>query len=64
MKSKQMKFGKFEQEQIKQAAMVLSEIMLSKLDEGREIAELEIVNNVENENRQVTFSVIAKTTKP
>ena len=64
MSSKQMKFSDNEQEQLTKAVVTISEILLNKLDEGRETAELEVENIIENENRKVVFNVIAQTIKP
>ena len=64
MSSKQMKFSDNEQEQLIKAVVTISEILLNKLDEGRETAELEVENIIENENRKVVFNVIAQTIKP
>jgi hypothetical protein len=64
MGSKQMKFSDNEQEQLTKAVVTISEILLNKLDEGRETAELEVENIIENENRKVVFNVIAQTIKP
>jgi hypothetical protein len=59
-----MKFSDNEQEQLTKAVVTISEILLNKLDEGRETAELEVENIIENENRKVVFNVIAQTIKP
>ena len=64
MGSKQMKFSDNEQEQLIKAVVTISEILFNKLDEGRETAELEVENIIENENRKVVFNVIAQTIKP
>ena len=64
MSSKQMKFSDNEQEQLIKAVVTISEILFNKLDEGRETAELEVENIIENENRKVVFNVIAQTIKP
>jgi hypothetical protein len=57
---KQLELTEKEQKRVSGAIMAISEILLLKIDKGVERPELEGILNIDNEDREVIFSITAQ----
>ena len=60
---KQIKLTKKEQESLPKYIQAIAKILLSKMDDGVERPELEGTMHIEEDGREVVFSIIAQKTE-